>query len=75
MVLFILSFTFVDSRREDKRLNRMVASIPQIKSALNLFVHAIFIYYYCSQIFGLCHIFKGPIFYHFAMLLSYLLIA
>jgi hypothetical protein len=30
MVLYILTFTFLDSRREDERLNRMVASIPRI---------------------------------------------
>jgi hypothetical protein len=30
MVLYILTFIFLDSRREDKTLNRMVASIPRI---------------------------------------------
>jgi hypothetical protein len=30
MILSILTFKFLDSRREDKRLNRMVASIPRI---------------------------------------------
>jgi hypothetical protein len=31
MVLYVLTFTFLDSRREDKKiLNRMVASIPWI---------------------------------------------
>jgi hypothetical protein len=30
MVLYILTFTLLDSRREDKRLNLMVASIPRI---------------------------------------------
>jgi hypothetical protein len=30
MVLYILTFTFLDSRREDKRLNRIVANIPRI---------------------------------------------
>jgi hypothetical protein len=34
VVLYILAFTFLDSRREDKRLNRMVASIPWIYSLL-----------------------------------------
>jgi hypothetical protein len=30
MVLHSLTFTFLDSRRDDRRLNRMVASIPRI---------------------------------------------
>jgi hypothetical protein len=30
MVLYILTFTFLDGRRENKTLNRMVASIPRI---------------------------------------------
>jgi hypothetical protein len=41
MGLYILTFTFLGSRRVDKTLNRMVASTPRIYSALNLFVHAI----------------------------------
>jgi hypothetical protein len=40
MVLCILTFTFLESRREDRRLNRMVASVPRIQSAVNLLVHA-----------------------------------
>jgi hypothetical protein len=28
MVLYILTFTFLDSRREDKSLDQKVASIP-----------------------------------------------
>jgi hypothetical protein len=44
MVLYILTFTFLDSRQEDKTtLNRIVASIPWIYSAVNLLVHAILI--------------------------------
>jgi hypothetical protein len=42
MILYILTFTFLDSRQEDKRLNQMVASIPQIYSALNVFMNTIF---------------------------------
>jgi hypothetical protein len=31
MILYILTFTFLDNRREDKKiLDRMVASIPRI---------------------------------------------
>jgi hypothetical protein len=41
MVLYILTFTFLDIRGEDKRLHRMVTSVSWIQSALNLFVHAI----------------------------------
>jgi hypothetical protein len=43
MVLCILTFKFLDSRGEDKRLHRMVASLPRIESALNLFVHGVFV--------------------------------
>jgi hypothetical protein len=37
-VLYILTFTFLDSRRDDKR---MVTSIPLINSALNPFMNTI----------------------------------
>jgi hypothetical protein len=43
MVLYILTFMFLGKRREDKRLNQMVASILRILSALNLFMHAVLI--------------------------------
>jgi hypothetical protein len=43
MVLYILTFKFIDSKQEDRRLNRMVASIPRIQSGRNLFVHVILI--------------------------------
>jgi hypothetical protein len=43
MVSYILTITFLDSRQEDKTLNRTVASISRTQSALNLFVRAILI--------------------------------
>jgi hypothetical protein len=30
MVLYVLTFNFLDNRREDRRLNRMAASVPRI---------------------------------------------
>jgi hypothetical protein len=56
-----------------KTLNRTVASIPRIYSALNLFVHAILICQCCSEVFELCHTFKEPVRSPYAMLLSYCL--
>jgi hypothetical protein len=43
MVLYVLTFTFSDRVGRQKTLNRMVASIPRIYSARNLFVDAILI--------------------------------
>jgi hypothetical protein len=48
---------------EDKILNRMVASVARVYSALNLFMNAILICYSCSQTLEVCHIFKGFISY------------
>jgi hypothetical protein len=42
MVLYILTFTFLDSRQDDKRLNRMVVGIPH-NLLFKLFIHAVFI--------------------------------
>jgi hypothetical protein len=43
MVLYSLTFTFLDSMRYDKRLNLMVTSITRIYSVLNLFMNTILI--------------------------------
>jgi len=49
MVLFILIFISLERRGEERRgenrLKRIVASIPQIYSALHFFVNATLIYY------------------------------
>jgi len=37
----------------------MVANIPQVLSALNFSVNAIFIRYCFSQVLEICHVFKG----------------
>jgi hypothetical protein len=60
MVFYILIFIFYEGRQGDKKtLNRMVPSILQNLFALNLFVNAIMIYYFCSQVLELSYIFKG----------------
>jgi len=45
MVLYILIFVFLERRWDNKRLNRMVACIPQIQPTLYFFMNAIFICY------------------------------
>jgi len=45
MVLYILIFMCLERRQEDKRLKRIVASIPQTLSALNFSVNTILICY------------------------------
>jgi hypothetical protein len=47
--LYILTFTFLHSRWEDRRLNRMAASVPRIYSALNIFIYAVLIYQWRSR--------------------------
>jgi hypothetical protein len=56
--------------RWQKTMNRMVANIPRIQSALNLFMNTILICTCCSQIFELCHAFKGAIPYLYALLVT-----
>ena len=49
IVLYILTFIFLDSKLEDKRLHLMIASISQLQSALNVFLHRILICYGISK--------------------------
>jgi hypothetical protein len=74
MVLYILTFTFRDSRSEDKRL------WTERYQALHEFI--LLLISSCKQIWSVnvvprylnfCYIFKGPVRYLYAMLLSYLL--
>jgi hypothetical protein len=53
-----------------KILNGMVASISRIWSTLNFLVNVVLIFYCCSLIFDLCHMFKGFISSVYIMMLS-----
>jgi len=56
--LWFCIFKSLFLEQEDKRLNRIVAGIPHIYSALRFFRNAILICFCCIQILELCHIFK-----------------
>jgi hypothetical protein len=53
--------TFLVSRREDKVLDWVIASITRIQSIHNFLPNQVLICYYCYQIFELCRIFKGSL--------------
>ena len=55
IVMYILISIFLDSKLEDKRLARF----PRLQSARDFFMNAIVIRWGCSQIFELCHTFRG----------------
>jgi hypothetical protein len=75
-VLYILIFIFLDSKLEGKNiLYQMIASIPQIQSALNFFMNGSLIHWGCSQILELFHPFKGCIIYLYVVILSCMLVS
>jgi hypothetical protein len=41
--LYILTFTYLDSKMEGKILDQMLAGIPRVQSALMSFMHAVFV--------------------------------
>jgi hypothetical protein len=51
----------------------MVASIPQIHSALNFLMHHVLMCYCLSQVFELCCVFKGSISYYYVLIFSRIL--
>jgi hypothetical protein len=70
LVLCVLIFRFLDSRRKDKRLwTAWQQAFPEL-AALNFLVYAILICYRLFQILELCYIFKSFIGYLYIMILS-----
>jgi hypothetical protein len=73
--LYILTFTFFDSRREDKKvLDWMVACITRIQSPPNFLLNQNFICYCHSQIFALWYIFKWSVSYFYIPILACILV-
>jgi hypothetical protein len=74
---FVYSDFYVFRRqiRWQKVLNWMAADIAQIQSALNFPMNKFLIFYSCSQIFELCHIFKGSDTYLYVMILPCILVS
>jgi hypothetical protein len=72
IVLNILIFyVFRQQTRRQKVLDWMVTCITRIQSPLNFLTNQIFSCYYLSQIFELCHIFKGSVSYFYITILPY----
>jgi hypothetical protein len=66
---YILIFTFLDSRREDKTFWTAWKQTIYKLSVLNFLINEILICYYHSQIYELCHIFKLFISYVYIIIL------